>query len=150
MGHRSELAERMPAMLLHEGTWEGTVRFVDVNGDEIDRYASRVDCEFPDDGAYAYVQRNHNVWEDGRTVDFEFGGVLDGNRMVWDTERFKGYGWQTEGDVLMLTLERLDVPDTSFTEIILIGADRDRRARTWHWFRDGRLYQRTLCDERRV
>lgn len=150
MGHRAELAERMPAMLLHEGIWEGTVRFVNVDGDETDRYQSRVECVFPDDGPYAYVQRNHNVWDDGRVVEIEFGGVLEGDRMIWNTERFKGYGWQTEDDILMLTLERIDVPDTSFTELILLGSDRDHRARTWHWFQNGRLFQRTLCDEHRV
>ena len=28
MGHRAVLKDRMPALLLHEGTWAGTYRFV--------------------------------------------------------------------------------------------------------------------------
>ena len=47
----------------------------------------------------------------------------------------------------MLRLERKDVPGASFTEVIVLGGDGKSRARTWHWFIDGELYQRTLCDE---
>ena len=75
--------------------------------------------------------------------------MLEGDRLFWDTPAFRGYGWTTLDDVRLLTLDRKDVPDASFTEIIVLG-DANNRARTWHWFRDGRLYQRTLCDEWRV
>jgi hypothetical protein len=34
--------------------------------------------------------------------------------------------------------------------MITIGETGDHRARTWHWFKHGRLYKRTLCDERRI
>ena len=150
MGHRADLQEHMPAMLLHEGTWEGTYRFLNLDGEVTDQYSSRIECVFPDDGPYAYVQRNHYAWDDGRTFDMEFGGTLDGDKIYWDTERFKGYGWTTEEDILMLTLDRKDEPGVRFTEMIMFAPDPEYRARTWHWFRDGKLFQRTLCDERRV
>jgi hypothetical protein len=35
-------------------------------------------------------------------------------------------------------------------EVIVMGEGGQHRARTWHWFRDGRLVRRTLCDEQRV
>ena len=50
----------------------------------------------------------------------------------------------------MLTLDRKDEPGVSFTEMIMFAPNRDYRARTWHWFRGGRLLKRTLCDEGRV
>ena len=150
MGHREELEQRMPAMLLHEGVWEGTYRFIGLDGGVTDQYASRIECIFPDEGPYAYVQRNHYAWDDGRTFEMEFGGTLEGNRIYWDTDRFSGYGWTTDEDILMLTLDRKDEPGVSFTEMIMFAPDRNHRARTWHWFRDGKLFQRTLCDEHRV
>ncbi len=150
MGNRAELERLMPAMLRHEGTWEGVYRFVDLAGNVTDKYASRVECHFPDEGPYAYVQKNRYAWDDGRIAEFEFGGELRGDRMWWDTERFSGYGWTTPGDIIMLTLDRKDEPGVSFTEMIVLAPDPDYRARTWHWFRDGKLFQRTLCDERRT
>lgn len=150
MGHRQDLQDRMPAMLLHEGTWEGTYRFVDLNGKVIDEYASRIQCEFPDDGPWAYVQKNYYEWADGRTFETEFGGELQGDRLWWDTDRFSGFGWATHDNIVMLTLDRKDNPGESFSEMIQIASDGIHRFRTWQWFRNGRPFQRTLCDERRV
>ena len=150
MGHRQNMQNALPAMLLHEGVWEGTYRVIDLDGRVIDQHESRVVCLFPDDGPYAYVQKNRFTWKDGRVFEAEFGGELRGDRIFWDTDRFEGYGWATLDDVVMLTLDRKDRPGESFTEIIVLAPDRSHRARTWHWFKKGALYQRTLCDERRV
>jgi hypothetical protein len=144
------MAACMPAMLLHEGNWEGAYRVVDLDGNVIDQHESRVECRFPENGPYAYVQKNHFSWPDGREFHAEFGGELRGDRLYWDTDRFSGYGWATLDDVVMLTLDRKDRPGEKFTEVIVLAPDGSHRARTWHWFRDGILYQRTLCDEQRV
>lgn len=147
--NRDDVAAALPALLLHEGLWRGRYRTVDLDGKVVDEHASEVECVFPQGGAYHYVQRNAFRWDDGRTKEVEFGGVLEGDRIYWDTDTFRGYGWTTTDDVVLLTLERKDVPDTTFTEIIVLGANHRNRARTWHWFKNGELYQRTLCDERR-
>lgn len=148
--NRAQLQKVMPAMLAHEGTWEGTYRFVDMNGSVTDEYKSHIVCEFPDDGPWVYVQKNHYAWDDGRVFETEFGGELQGDRIFWDTDRFSGFGWVTHNDIVMLRLDRKDNPGESFSEMIQIGADGMHRFRTWQWFRDGRPFQRTLCDERRV
>lgn len=140
----------MPALLAHEGAWGGTYRVVDLQGATIDQHESRVECVFPDDGPFHYVQRNRFTWADGRTRNVEFGGVLRDKRIFWDTDTFSGYGWTTRDNVVLLTLDRKDVKNASFTEIIVLGNNHEHRARTWHWFRHGVLYQRTLCDEQRA
>ena len=150
MGQRDKLEDRMPALLLHEGVWEGTYRIVSRDGELIDAYASRIECIFPDDGPWVYVQKNRYRWPDGRVFETEFGGELHGDRIWWDTDRFSGYGWTTCDDIVMLTLDRKDNPGESFSEMITLAPNRDYRARTWQWFRDGKPFQRTLCDERRV
>ncbi|MEM7504032.1 MAG: hypothetical protein AAF417_18460 [Pseudomonadota bacterium] len=147
--NRDEVSASMPALLRHEGVWRGRYRTVNLDGAVVDEHDSEVECIFPTDGPYHYVQRNRFEWSDGRVHKVEFGGVLRGARVYWDTEAFRGYGWATVDDVVLLTLERKDVANASFTEIIVLGADGANRARTWHWFKDGRLYQRTLCDEYR-
>lgn len=149
MSLRDDVERAMPALLRHEGVWVGTYRTIDRDGRQVDEHASRVECVFPAAGDHHYVQRNRFEWPDGRVSEVEFGGTIEGDRVYWDTETFSGYGWTTVDDVVMLTLDRKDMPDASFTEIIVVGADSDQRARTWHWFRGGALFQRTLCDERR-
>jgi hypothetical protein len=52
--------------------------------------------------------------------------------------------------VILLRLLRKDEPDTEFFEMIVMGADGYSRARTWQWFKGGRLVRRTLCDEIRI
>ena len=150
MNNRKQMEQKLPAMLAHEGIWVGTYRFVDIRGRQIDEYRSRIECVFPDDGPWCYVQKNHYEWADGRTFDTEFGGDLDGDRIFWDTDRFRGYGWVTHDDIVMLTLERKDNPGESFSEMIQLGEDGLQRARTWQWFRNGQPFQRTLCDEFKV
>ena len=150
MSNRALLEERMPAMLRHEGAWEGVYTTVDLDGNVTDRHKSRVVCEFPDDGDYVYVQKNRFDWDDGSSFETEFEGVLDGNRILWDNDRFTGYGWATRDDLVLLTLDRKDRPGEHFTEIIVLAPDGQSRGRTWHWFHNGRLYQRTLCDEKRT
>ena len=149
MGNRALLEQRMPAMLRHEGTWEGVYTTVNLAGEVTDRHDSRVVCEFPDEGETVYVQKNRFDWDNGDSFETEFGGILDGDRILWDNDRFTGYGWATEDDLVLLTLRRNDKPGEHFTEIIVLSPDGESRGRTWHWFRDGELYQRTFCDERK-
>lgn len=150
MGNRAELEAVMPAMLLHEGWWDGWYRHIEADGTPIDAHRVRTWCEFPDEGEWHYVQHNWLNWEDGREAVYEFGGRLDGQRLVWGTDRFHGHGWEAEDDTLMLRLERLDVADAYYVEMINIAPDRQSRARTWQWFRHGRPWKRTLCDEWRI
>lgn len=149
-GNRTALAAAMPAMLLHEGWWDGWYRDVASGGALLDERRVRTWCEFPDAGQWHYVQHNWIGWADGREARYEFGGRLEGDRLHWDTDRFAGYGWQTLEDTLMLRLDRRDIAGAYYIESINLAPDGQSRARTWQWFRDGRPWKRTLCDEWRI
>ncbi len=149
MGNRADLAAVVPAMLLHDGHWQGWYRHFAADGALLDAHRVKTWCEFPDDGPFHYVQHNWLTWDDGRSATYEFGGTLVGDRLVWETDRFAGYGWQTAEDVLMLRLDRLDVPDAYYIEMIALAADRRTRARTWQWFQGGAPWKWTLCNEER-
>ncbi len=150
MSNREALAAAMPAMLLHEGWWEGWYRHYDLEGALLDAHKVRTRCEFPEAGEWHYTQHNWLSWDDGRSAHYQFGGRLDGERLVWRTDRFAGYGWQTAEDTLMLKLDRADVADAYYIEMINIAPDRQSRARTWQWFQAGRPWKRTCCDEWRI
>lgn len=137
-------------MLNHAGLWEGVYTHINTAGELVDRHRASVECIFPEDGPYAYIQYNHFTWDDGREVRAELPGVLRDGKLWWDTETFKGCAWETDYGLIMLNLERKDDPGANFYEIIALGDDGTHRARTWHWFKDGKLFKRTLCDERRI
>ncbi|WP_299322188.1 hypothetical protein [Parasphingopyxis sp.] len=147
---RRLLDDLMPAMVRHEGVWEGTYRHIDADGTLLDRHAARIVCEFPGSGEAAYIQHNLFRWDDGREHRARLPGVYRDDKLWWDMPTFHGYAWETEDDVLMLNLTRRDEPGAHFVEIIILGDGGDRRSRTWHWFKDGALYKRTLCEEQRV
>jgi hypothetical protein len=138
-----------PAMRAHEGVWEGTYTHLDSSGDEIDRHAARVVCEFPASGEPFYVQHITFTWRDGRVREDRFDGHVDGDVVRFDTPTFTGRAWESDG-VVLLHLDRKDEAGAHFVEAIILAPDGRTRARTWHWLKDGRLIRRTLCDERRV
>ncbi|TQV72621.1 hypothetical protein FKG94_18175 [Exilibacterium tricleocarpae] len=144
------LQDLMPSVLAHAGTWVGSYRHIDSDGNTLDFHRSRVECVFPERGPVVYLQKNQFTWEDGRCYRVEFGGVLRDGRIYWDTETFRGCGWAAGAQVFLLDLERKDEPGARFYETIVMDAGQASRARTWHWFKDGRCYKRTLCDERRL
>lgn len=140
----------MPAMVKHAGVWEGTYRHHDINNRELDVHKSRVECLFPSEGPYAYIQKNLFQWTDGREYRSVLNGELRDGKLWWDNEMFDGCSWETEYGLILLNLNRKDDPGANFYEIICLGDSGNDRARTWHWFKDGKLFKRTLCDERRV
>lgn len=149
-GNRSALAAAMPSLLAHEGVWEGSYLHLDAEGREIDRHAARIACLFPDEGPFHYVQRSLFRWPDGRERTAELPGMLRDGRLWWDLPAFAGVAWEGGEGVILLRLDRRDEPGLSFTEAIVLGSGGRERARTWHWFRNGRLVRRTLCAERRL
>jgi hypothetical protein len=145
-----ELKRAMPSLAAHAGVWRGVYRHFDADGVLIDRHDARVECVFPNAGPFAYVQYNHFTWADGRELRAELPGILRDGRLWWDVETFHGYSWEAGDGIVLLNLQRKDEPGANFFEMITMGSTGAYRARTWHWFRDGRLYKRTLCDEQRI
>lgn len=142
--------EAMPMMLRHEGVWEGEYRHIDRDGSLADFHFMTTRCAFPAEGPHVYIQHNTLRWPDGRTVERSFPGSFEDGRLRWDTDRFSGFGWETEAGIVMLRLDRKDEPGVRFTEMIELSDDGQTRARTWQWFRDGVPFRRTLCDEWRT
>lgn len=143
------LRTHMPLMLAHAGEWDGTYRHVAEDGALLDEHRTQTSCVFPDEGEAHYIQHSRLTWADGRQEEYRFAGTFRDGLLRWDTGRFVGYGWETRG-ALMLRLDRRDVPGAWYLEMIVLGDDPTTRARTWQWFRDGRPWKRTLCNERRI
>ncbi|MFN3313470.1 MAG: hypothetical protein ACK46Q_08385 [Hyphomonas sp.] len=141
---------RFPAHLAHRGVWEGTYRYIAADGTEEGRFRSRVTCDFPGTDDVFYRQTTELWAEDGTYSNASFEGVDRGDHLHYDTATFHGRSWETGRGHLMLDLVRKDEPGASFVEVIILGEGGKHRARTWHWFRDGQLFRRTLCEETRA
>lgn len=140
----------MPSMRLHEGLWIGEYVHVSPTAEILDRHQTSVRCEFPSEGNIVYRQYNHFIWDDGREYQTQLPGWFENGRLWWDTPTFHGSCWETHDGLILLSLDRKDEPNARFAEVIAMGDNGDERARTWHWFKDGKLFKRTLCHERRV
>ena len=146
----NDFHDKMPTMRKHAGTWEGVYTHVNRNAEIIDRHVVKVRCEFPETGKYVYIQHNHFSWDDGREFKMQLPGIYKDERLWWDTPTFHGSAWQTKDDIILLNLTRKDDPGAMFFEMITLGSDGTNRSRTWQWFKDGKLFKRTLCDEWKV
>jgi len=142
--------KNMPAMQNHAGVWKGVYTYINHTFEIIDKHEAKVTCSFPASGDYAYIQYNHFTWPDGREYKAQLPAIYRKGRLWWNTHHFHGSAWQTKDDIIVLNLERKDDPGARFFEMITMGETMTNRARTWHWFKDGVLFKRTLCNEWKI
>jgi len=133
------------------GIWEGHYTHID----PVDRHVQeefdfllRVECPAAD--GTPYRQTSRYAWADGRVLELEYTGVPAGERVVFDNGRIRGECWKIDSDALYLSFRYHADPRGRIAEMIQISADGGHRARTWHWFRDQRLWRLTLVREARI
>ncbi len=145
------LRSSLPFLARNEGVWEGYYRYFDPGGNKTDEHKSRLICRIIDDSAYH--QTNLYRWADGRKETREFPAAIQGERLLFTSEIT---GWaqavdlDENGRTMMLHWTRNGEPGLYLYEMIQLSDDGAARARVWQWFRNDRLLQRTIIDERRV
>lgn len=147
----SIIKAKMPLLARHEGTWAGTYRFITPHMEINDQYDFRINVKFPDDGkgGITYRQESFYTWPDGRTHELIFEAQYKDGMVVWDG-RIAGKMWELDSRTIYLTFWFDDQPGVDVCEMIQLAPNNRDRGRTWHWFKDGKLFQLTLVDERRV
>ena len=145
------LREKMPLLARHEGVWDGYYRYFNNSGNKVDEHKSRILCRMI--GTDDYHQTNYYFWVDGKKDTRDFPAIVKEDRLVFYTEIT---GWAAEvpldenSRTIMLHWTRNNEPDLYLYEMIQISDCGQYRARVWQWFRQGRLFMRTLVDEQRV
>jgi hypothetical protein len=139
----------MPLLARHEGVWDGYYRYYDARGDKVDEHKSRLICRIIDDRDYH--QTNLYRWPDGRKDDTrDFPARIEASKLILYTQID---GWCAAVDLdehqrtMMLHWTRKGEEDLYLYEMIQLSDDSRSRARVWQWFRNDRLWQRTLIDE---
>ncbi len=146
----SNIREEMPVLARHEGDWVGTYTLVDTAGKILDQYESHLTCQFPENSPYPYYQINRYKWSDGKQEEYEFPGMYSDKKLLFDTERIQGKAWEADDSVVILWFSYKTNPEMNLYEMIYISPDNNYRARTWHWFKNNQIFQRTLIQEERL
>lgn len=146
----STLRDQMPVLARHEGDWQGTYTLMDLTGKILDQHHSHLTCQFPADNPNAYHQINRYTWPDGKAEEHQFPGTYRDKKLWFDTDRILGQAWEVDDATLILRFTYKTIPNFYLYEMIQISPCNRHRARTWHWFKDHQLYQRTLIQEERI
>lgn len=147
----SIIKTRMPLLARHEGTWAGTYRFITPHMELLDQYDFRINVSFPDDGkgGVTYRQESYYTWPNGRASELVFEAAYADGQVAWDG-RISGSMRELDDRTIFLTFRFDDQPGVDVCEMIQLAPNNRDRGRTWHWFKDGVLFQLTLVDERRI
>ena len=147
----SIIKAKMPLLARHEGTWAGTYRFITPQMKLLDQYDFRINVTFPNEGkgGITYRQESFYTWPNGNQRDLAFEGTYDAGKVVF-ADRIAGSITELDDRTLNVHFWFIDQPDVDVCEAIHLGANNQDRARTWHWFKNGKLFQLTLVDEVRV
>jgi hypothetical protein len=145
----SKIQAEMPVLARHEGEWVGTYTLIDAKANILDHHQAHLSCQFPQDGSHDYYQINRYTWENGKQEEYEFPGFYRDKRLWFDTERIQGQAWEADDAIVILHFSYKTIPDFYVYEMIQISPCNRYRARTWHWFKEHQLFQRTLIQEER-
>jgi len=146
----ARLKKAMPLLARHEGEWRGTYLHFDASGRAQDEHKSELTCLFPKTGKFPYVQISRYFWADGKEQLLRLPARFKKGQLIWQEEFIQGRAWEADDKTLMMKwLHRGDVTNHLY-EIIHLHKDDTERTRTLTWFRDDRLYRRTLISETRI
>lgn len=150
------IRQRQPIVADQAGVWDGEYVHLDADHRIIDRHQSRLVCRLADgpDGAARLTQTNIYSWADGTREIRYFEGVFRGDRVWISNQLIDGWTGAVAMDptnrTIMVGWARTNEPGFRYYEMITVAEDGNAKNRTWHWYRNGRLFQRTLIDEVRV
>lgn len=150
------IAATMPVVAAQVGVWDGEYLHLDADNREIDRHASRLVCRLfdGDDGTARLTQTNIYDWNDGTREIRYFEGLLQGDRINISNENIIGWVSPLAQDdtarTIMVGWVRSGEPDFRYHEMITVADDGMAKNRVWHWYRKGRLFQRTIINEVRT
>jgi hypothetical protein len=150
------ISESLPLVADQAGVWEGEYVHLDASHRIIDRHKSRLICRLSDgaDGVAKLSQTNIYTWADGTQELRYFDGTFRGDRVWISNELIDGWtgqvGLDPTGRTIMVGWTRAHEPDFRYYEMITVAEDGEAKNRTWHWYRKGRLFQRTVINENRI
>jgi hypothetical protein len=152
----SAVATSMPLIASQAGVWRGTYVHLDADNREIDRHASLLICRLIDDvdGKARLTQSNIYEWADCSREIRYFDALLQGDRLNIANVNIEGWvaplAMDATARTIMVLWTKAGDPSFRYYEMITVSEDGAAKNRTWHWYRDGRLFQRTIINEEKI
>lgn len=148
-GH-GRLADIMPNFVAHAGQWQGKHLHFSTTGCLLETHTVFLEHAFPASGGFAHVQTSRFSCEDGQEHELVQKSILRDDRLCWNNGTFKGCIWEADHGIILLNMHQIEYPNICLNEMICLEPDAKRRSRTRQWFREGKLFKRTICDEIRL
>ncbi|MDE2442477.1 MAG: DUF3598 domain-containing protein, partial [Betaproteobacteria bacterium] len=83
-----------------------------------------------------------------------FDGIFQDDRIWIKNDLIDGFvgalNYDETNRTIMVGWTRTHEPDFRYYEMITVAEDGQAKNRTWHWYRKGRLFQRTVINENRI
>ncbi|MEP3226799.1 MAG: hypothetical protein ABJO01_12555 [Parasphingorhabdus sp.] len=146
----SDLAQHMPTFIAYEGRWCGEFQHYSNDGKLLESHHGFVKHEFPQNGPFDHIQHSHFTWDDGHEQILQQQSIFSNGRLWWESGSFQGCIWETEFGNVLVNISQTNSPRLCLNEIISPETNGNRRSRVRQWFKNGKLYKRTLCHERRI
>ncbi len=144
------LAKKMPSLLQHEGRWQGNFQHFSNEGRLLETHQAVVKHQFPEEGPYAHIQDSHFIWDNGEELHLTQNSIFVDGKLWWDGDPFQGCIWETDFGNILINITQTSDPRLTLNEMICLEPAGNRRSRVKQWFKNGRLFKRTLCHERRI
>lgn len=150
------IAAALPLIADMQGVWEGQYVHFDAAHREFDRHHSQLLVRLDDEteARAAIKQTNIYTWPCGEQEIRYFEGDFRDDRIWFNNDLIDGWTSTIDldptGRTIMVGWTRPAEPGFRYYEIITVSEDGESRNRTWHWYRNDRLFQRTLINELRV
>ncbi len=150
------IATSMPLITDTAGVWEGEYVHIDENHQEFDRHQARLLIRIDDESDTEARLRQTNIytWSNNEHEIRYFEGNYRDDRIWFNNALIDGWtrtiDMDPTGRTMMVAWTRPAEPGFRYYEIIIFSEDGQSRNRTWHWYRNDRLFQRTLINEHKV
>jgi len=134
---------------LFTGVWEGTYTRIDIDGNLVDKWKSRLTIKMLPNRMYHQV--NEYMWDDGfyECLDFGICPFNEKGELIFENPRLSGKAWETGRSIVLIWEYKHRPGMTLFEQIDLIGND-DHRIRVWKWSEGDTFNGITMIDERKV
>ena len=138
--------------VLYEGTWEGTFRRVDADGNLIEEFPTKITTRFDPSATPPYAQTN-TYFKEGGVEEIKSTGDWRDGKLWFSNPRIDGWGADLTpeqdpfGRSSMLQMSFKDGSGLYMYEIITLSDDGKQRSRMAQYMIDGKVVRRTLIDE---
>ncbi|MAN45268.1 MAG: hypothetical protein GYB49_11875 [Alphaproteobacteria bacterium] len=145
----SAIARHMPVVSRGSGRWTGHNRMISPDGKLLDSYTVDTLSRFPTDGSADYSLHIIHTWPHGKQREIMILADYRNNQLEW-RDRVTGQMREIDDTTVYVTFAMTDDPSVQVRGLMNVSPDGTQRARTWHWFKNEKLFRLSLAWEERA